>query len=258
MKKIMLDAGHFGYRNQSPVVADYYESRQMWKLHLYLKEELENYGFTVLLTRSDINKDLAVTKRGELSRGCDLFLSLHSNAVGGSGGEKVDRVDVYYAYDDLNSASRLGRMLSNAIAKCMEIQTANIKTRKSEKGDWEYYGVMRGARSVGCPLYYILEHSFHTNKRSAEWLLQEENLKKLAKAEAKTIADYYGIFPKSLLGDINQNGRLDAMDYLLLKRICLETYLPSPEELRLADVNGDGRVDKEDYVLLKRMILNGE
>ena len=70
-------------------------------------------------------------------------------------------------------------------------QTPRTNTRKSEKGDWEYYGVLRGADDAGCPLFYIVENSFHTNPKSTEWLLKDENLKKLAQAQAKTIADYF-------------------------------------------------------------------
>ncbi len=252
MPKIMLDAGHFGKRNQSPVVAQYYESVQMWFLCLYLKDELEKYGFEVSLTRSDPNKDLDVFKRGQKAKGCDLFLSLHSNAVGSSGNENVDRVDVFYAYDNFNNAILFAKALSEAIAQCMEIQTANAKTRKSQKGNWDYYGVMRGARMTGCPLYFLLEHSFHTNKKSAEWLLKEENLKKLAKAEAMVIAKYFGLLA---VGDINGDGITDKKDYALLKRVALDTEKLTQDQIPRADMNGDGVIDKKDYALLKRDVL---
>ena len=54
------------------------------------------------------------------------------------------------------------------------------------------YGVIRGAVSVGVP-GLILEHSFHTNTRATNWLLDESNLDKMARAEAKIIADHYGV-----------------------------------------------------------------
>ena len=55
--------------------------------------------------------------------------------------------------------------------------------------DDEYYGVLHGAKSVGVPAV-ILEHSFHTNTRAANWLLSETNLRRLAKAEANAIVDW--------------------------------------------------------------------
>ena len=60
------------------------------------------------------------------------------------------------------------------------------------KKDDDYYGVLHGAHAIGtCAI--ILEHSFHTNTRAAKWLLEDSNLEKLAKEEAKVIANYYGL-----------------------------------------------------------------
>jgi uncharacterized protein YgiM (DUF1202 family) len=39
----------------------------------------------------------------------------------------------------------------------------------------------------------LVEHSFHTCTRSAEWLLDEANLDKLAQAEARVIAEHFGM-----------------------------------------------------------------
>lgn len=247
--KIMLDAGHYSTRNQSPVVPEYYESKQMWKLHLLLKEELIKYGFTVGTTREYQGVDLAVTKRGEMAEGYDLFISLHSNAVSGSGAEKTDRVDVYAAYDDKNGASVLGNALVAAIAERMGVSVGKCKTRKGERG--EYYGVLRGARSVGCPLYYIIEHSFHTNRYAATWLLDDNNLLLLARTEAAVIAAYFGLTK----GDVDMNGRLDIYDVLLIKRAYFGTVKLTEEQKRLADINGDGEIDVFDYLEAKRRYM---
>ena len=48
----------------------------------------------------------------------------------------------------------------------------------------EWYGVMFGAKSVGTPAI-LMEHSFHTNTRSAKWLLNEDNLKNLLMQKLK-------------------------------------------------------------------------
>ena len=93
--KICLDAGHYGKYNQSPVVPEYYESDMTWKLHLLLKEALEEYeGVEVITTRFLQDVDLDLVSRGRKSAGCDLFLSLHSNGV--TGKEWVDYPVVYY------------------------------------------------------------------------------------------------------------------------------------------------------------------
>ena len=60
--KICIDAGHYGNYNRSPGVKSYYESKQMWKLHLLLEKELEAYGVEVITTRAEQTKDLALEK----------------------------------------------------------------------------------------------------------------------------------------------------------------------------------------------------
>lgn len=253
--KIMLDAGHYGLYNQSPAVEEYYESKQMWKLHLLLKAELEKFGFYVATTRDNQEKDLAVVKRGEMAEGYDLFISLHSNAVGKNGGESTDRVDVYSAYDNLNNASELASVLIKAVAECMGVSEGTVKTRKSTKGN-EYYGVLRGARRVGCPLYYILEHSFHTNPYVAKWLMNDANLLRLAIVEAGAIAAYFGVKGDFKKGDVNMDGKLDSIDVMLIKRAYFGTLTLNEAQKKLADINDDGEIDVFDYIAARRKYFN--
>lgn len=196
--KICLDAGHYGKYNRSPIVKEYYESDMNWRLHLKLREQLEARGFEVITTRPNQEGDLALYDRGAAAKGCSLFMSLHSNAAystkeynnnGGSHpNEYVDRVDIYVTLD--GKADDLGKKLADKIAEVMETdQGGSIKTREHKGG--EYYGVLRGAAAVGVP-GMLVEHSFHTNARSARWLLDEANLDKLARAEADVIAAHYG------------------------------------------------------------------
>lgn len=186
--KICIDAGHYGKYNRSPANKAYYESEAMWKLHLLQKKYLEQYGFEVILTRSNQATDLALTSRGRLAKGCVLLLSDHSNAVGSGVNESVDYPVAYVPIN--GTGDKIGKLLADCIAKTMGTkQAGRIATRKGSNGD--YYGVIRGAVSVGVP-GIILEHSFHTNTKATEWLLNESNLDKLAKAEAAVIAAYFG------------------------------------------------------------------
>lgn len=189
--KVCLDAGHVGSQyNQSPVVKSYYESAMVWSLHLKLKAELEARGFEVMTTRANIDTDMGVYNRGAASKGCDVFLSLHSNACGT---ESVDYPVVYRAHDNLNNADAIALKIAKKIGALMGTkQAGRTATRKNSSGG-EYYGVLRGARAVGTPLYLLIEHSFHTNTAATKWLSQEANLEKLARAEAELLADYYGL-----------------------------------------------------------------
>lgn len=203
--KICLDPGHYGKYNRSPGVPEYYESEMNWKLHLLLQGELEKFGIQVVTTRSDPAADPELTQRGRMAKGCDLFLSIHSNAVGSEMNETVDRpVGICFVDDSCGpidgQSKALARMLADVVASVMETgQSAQVYSRLSAgdrdgdgKNNDDYYGVLYGAHQVGVP-GVILEHSFHTCTRSAKWLLEEENLQKLAFAEAKALAEYFGV-----------------------------------------------------------------
>ena len=194
---ICLDAGHYGKYNRSTTVSSYYESEVMWKLHLLVKEELEAYGFPVRLTRESQEKDLDLVERGKKAKGCGLFLSFHSNATGTyTTNESVDYPLVYYPIDFKGDAidgkgKDIATQLANCIKATMGTSQAPIVQYRKGTGNWDYLGVINGARRVGV-VGLLLEHSFHTNTKMTNWLLDNNNLKKLAKAEAEVIAKYYG------------------------------------------------------------------
>lgn len=194
---VCIDAGHYGKYNRSPVVPEYYESDMNWKLHLFLKAELEKLGISVITTRAEQGKDLALASRGKVSKNSDLFLSLHSNA---SDNESTNYVVAMYQVDDhcgemdkqsLEIASRLSNCVAEILgAKARVWATQSDYDRDGNGYKDDYYGVLRGAHTVHTP-GVILEHGFHTNKAQTLWLLDENNLKKLAVAEAKVIADWF-------------------------------------------------------------------
>ncbi len=229
MKKVCIDPGHYGSRyNQSTEVPAYYESEMAWKLHLYLKDAMESKGFQVITTREKQEEDLAVYQRGEVAKSCDLFLSLHSNACGT---ESVDYPVVYYAFDNLNGSKTVAEDLAGVIAKEMGTTQGGKAAVRSTSSGTEYYGVMRGARAVGCPLYLLLEHSFHTNKQASLWLLEESHLKALAEKEASFFAEYFQMEEEdtsaytSIMGEAKiTEGQMKAY----LQSVCPdgEEYLP--------------------------------
>lgn len=185
--KICLDAGHFAKNNQSPVVRSYYESEMSWKLHLLLKAELERCGFEVMTTRADQKKDLGLETRGRKSAGCDLFLSIHSNACDSESADHPLACVCVSGRCDV-----LGLDLAQTVAKVMQTHSPGRIWKRKGSGGADYYGVLRGAAAVGTP-GILLEHSFHTNQRATEWLLNDSNLRRMAEAEAKVIADYFGV-----------------------------------------------------------------
>lgn len=199
---VCIDAGHYARYNRCPNNANYYESIVMWELHLLQKKYLEQLGIKVITTRSNQEKDLSLMERGKKSKGCQLFISDHSNAVGGGMNENIDFVAIYHLTDDKNVtcddiSKEVANKIAPVIAGVMGVkQGYRVLTRLGDydsNGDGvlndNYYGVLNGARLVGTP-GLIIEHGFHTHSKTVEWLLVENNLDKLARAEAECIASY--------------------------------------------------------------------
>lgn len=194
MPKIMLDAGHYGSKYNAGAVSGYYESNMAWELHNYLTMELKSYGFEVGVTRTKKDTDLEVYKRGQKAKGYDVLISLHSNAASE---ETAKRVSVFRPIN--GTGKKLAELLADAVFSTMNLKedknwyrSVNTRAYSESKPTTDYYGVIRGAVSVGS-IGIIVEHSFHTNKEACKWLMDSDNLKALAKAEAKALAAYYGM-----------------------------------------------------------------
>ena len=64
-------------------------------------------------------------------------------------------------------------------------------------------------------------------------------------------ASYYVL----IRGDISSNGIVDKYDYIMVKRICLNTYKPDHIDSRVSDINEDDKINAFDYILVKRHVL---
>lgn len=201
--KIVLDAGHCTGYNKSAVFPSYREGNMTWALYLKLRAALEKLGYTVIGTRGNQSKDTEVYDRGQIAKGSDLFISLHSNACGS---ESVRRVVVIPPYKDVNGTYKLAQDLAEAVSGAMgitdhyELFTRTYSDLQGRTRD--YYGVIRGAVDAGGKRNIIIEHSFHTNLASAKWLYNDANLQKLADVEAKVIAAHLPLATKPATPEI--------------------------------------------------------
>lgn len=196
---VCLDAGHYGKQNPSPVLPALYESEVNWKLQDLLADRLQEYGIQVIKTRMDPNTDLELTQRGKAAKNCDLFISLHVNAAED---QNVDYVlGVHMVDDDCGILDEQSRQAAQLLAECVaHVMDAKAEVWTRESGSDrdgngykdDYYGVLRGAHSVGTA-GVIIEHGFYTNQAQAEFLMKASNLEKLADAEAKVIAGFFGL-----------------------------------------------------------------
>ena len=211
MITVVIDPGHYTGYNKG-VTAGYYEGNAVFKLAQYLKEELQSDTdqIKVAMTKNTMAENPGVFARGQfaVSNGATVFLSLHSNAVRDAAKyEKAYGVSVYRSLF-LPDSEDLGKKLADAIVEVMAPVTGvtysrGLLTRRSDTTGRDYYGVIRGAvnnagtaaqASAGVVKHaFIIEHGFHTNSRECDFLAVDDNLKKIAKAEADTIKEHFGI-----------------------------------------------------------------
>jgi len=195
---IVLDPGHVeGYNVGYNKV--YAEGTKMFTLAYLLKEELEKYDkFEVYVTRKTLLEDPELHLRGKMASDTksNVFISLHSNAYANS----TAVGSIIFRSLKLKNSETLGNKLLDAIVDVMKDGCPNtfsrgVQTRiySDSKPTTDYYGVIRGSVSYEWkPEYsYIIEHGFHTNPDECDWLTDDSNLKKLAVAEAKVLADYF-------------------------------------------------------------------
>lgn len=214
--KICIDAGHGQGSNPSPADPRYCEGTRMFDLQKYLAAALAHYGIETVCTRRCVTDNPALLARGHMAKGCELLLSLHTNAVGTERNENVDYVRVYYPVS--RRGQDLAQALSEVVADVMHTaQAPQFVVRRDSTLTADYFGVIRHAAEVGA-VGMIVEHSFHTHPRATAWLLSDVNLRTLAEAEAALIAEYYGV-------------EEPEMRYELLKDIKSEFYRPTVEKL---------------------------
>ena len=100
-----------------------------------------------------------------------------------------------------------------------------------------------------------------TSKDNKEQILTNANLQTLFDK------DYYVILRPEIViaeeelskankGDVNGDGKVSSIDYLLIRKHILKSPLLTGEELKRADANSNGKIDAADYNTIRKLILN--
>lgn len=219
MIKITLDPGHGRYDNRSPNNPLYVEGTQMWHLAAYLEKALLRYGIEVVITRPNINENPTLEERGAIAgeSKSDLLLSLHSNAPKMSEDGTFDAsVTGTIAFYPLGAPEikALADTLGKKVSELMGHYHRGSSTQSYPNSPkLDYYAVIRNAVAYGCRNAIILEHGFHTNLKDSEYLLNDENLKALAEAEAEIIAEHFGIKKESAIDNTPEEWSKDAVKW---------------------------------------------
>ena len=181
---VLIDPGH-APGNANAGKNGYREYAGMWKLSNFLKDILTASGICAALTRTE-QQDPSLDVRGGMAKGYDLFISQHSNAFNGT----ARGVECYYSVKKPNDRP-IAAKLSAEVAKLMGNPDRGAKTREGNGGA-DYYGVIRAAITAGCPRVFLIESGFHDNQLDEEFLLKDDNLRRIAEVQARIIVDTIG------------------------------------------------------------------
>lgn len=99
-----------------------------------------------------------------------------------------------------------------------------------------------------------LKYSYDTEPTSTSSLALYSNSRTVKNANRMMRAVYDIKDETFTAGDVNGDGKINAMDVLTLKRYLAGYIQFSETELKAADVNGDGRVNSRDILALKAMM----
>ena len=185
--KICIDAGHYAEYNQSPVCASYYESYMTWYLHRMIGAILEVEGAEVVYTRDNQRTDKPVYDRGRCAAGCDVMVSIHSNA---SSNTRKRSIHVYRSVETPGAATALSNAIAARLAPCMDADgVGDLTNESSNHPGRDYYGIFKGATDAKCPIVILIEHSYHTNELSTHMLRDWARLSAIAQIDADAIIE---------------------------------------------------------------------
>lgn len=314
-----------------------------------MKKELEKYqNVNIILTHDgNLTEKLEIYDRAIVARNnkADLLVSLHINS---SETKDVAGAEVYVTantslpkYND--EMSKLGnRVLAELEKLGIKNWKEGVATRPisndttdvySDGTRADYYGIIRYAMR-GCKIDYgvvsptgavpaniqngegipviLIEHCYILGT-DFKYIDSEEDIQKLAKADANAIIEHYGLkkkiekepvynfrleevilmtepsttlenildkYPDAKLmgegivtgnqivineknytivklGDVNQDGKVSAGDYVQIKNKIMNNTELDNNKMKAADINKDNQITASDYVLIKNYIMNG-
>ena len=181
--KVCLDPGHGTKEmNQSPD-GTYIEHKFALDMANRIRGHLVRCGVDVKLTREDSSTP-TLTERANIANAykADLFISLHSNATGGSGWNDNTRGLCVYTYAAGGERHRAANILIDEMAKA-GVQMFGAKL---------YHNTFAVLKYTNMPAY-LIEYAFHTSRPDVELLLDNAHRDKLALATAKAICVFGGV-----------------------------------------------------------------
>ena len=174
MSKVFISAGHGG---SDPGAVGYIKEADVnLNMALACRDYLEANGVEVKISRTvDENDDLNEEIRECNEYNPDLAVSIHNNAGGGDGCEVYHSIFV-------GKGKTLAENINQELIKIGQ-NSRGVKTRKSTKGNYDYYGFIRSTKASAV----IVECVFVDNKEDAAQADTLEEQKTFGVAIAKGI-----------------------------------------------------------------------
>jgi len=187
---IVIDPGHGG-ENEGTIENGFLEKSMTLVTAMAMYEDLIQYDdVEVYLTRTD-DRDMSLKERAEFaaSVNADFLFSIHYNA-------SVDH-DLFGSEVWIPSAAPFNaygfqfgytQMLT---MQDMGLFLRGVKSKKNDRGT-DYYGIIRESAELNLPAV-IIEHCHVDEKRDYPFCDTEEELIAFGKADALSVAKYFGL-----------------------------------------------------------------
>ena len=182
---VCLDPGHGPDTVNGTPDGSYKEREFAWDMYTRIRPLLERHGVNVICTRTEDTKP-SLTARCEVSNkaGADLFVSLHSNADGGSGWGTARGLLVYTSSGPMTAKRNVA-----ATAIVNRAHEAGVRLHGSGVAHQIEYTVLAKTDAPAV----LIEYGFHTNQEDIGLLKDISYRDKLAEATAKGVCDFLGI-----------------------------------------------------------------
>lgn len=182
---VCLDPGHGPDTVNGSPDGSYKEREFTWDMYTRIRPMLERHGVNVICTRTEDTKP-SLTARCEVSNqaGADLFVSLHSNADGGSGWGTARGLLVYTSSGPMTAKRNVA-----ATAIVNRAHEAGVLLHGSGVAHQIEYTVLAKTDAPAV----LIEYGFHTNQEDIGLLKDSSYRDKLAEATAKGVCDFLGI-----------------------------------------------------------------
>ena len=182
---VCLDPGHGPDTVNGSPDGSYKEKEFTWDMYTRIRPLLERHGVNVICTRTEDAKP-SLTARCEVSNqaGADLFVSLHSNAEGGSGWGTARGLMTYTSSGPMTAKRNVA-----ATAIVNRAHEAGVLLHGSGVAHQIEYTVLAKTAAPAV----LIEYGFHTNREDVALLKTNAYRDKLAEVTARGVCDFLGV-----------------------------------------------------------------